>query len=168
MDYCLQLWQAKMAFIRVKFRLKREDFGTRHCLTKCALENKLLNQNCWSWYNFSQEKLPHTLILVIVSTCCGKYMPFRFLWATLYSHLYLSIYPSIYLSIYLSIYPSLSIHISNYLSMIYLSIHLSINLSIDISIYPSIFYLYIYPSIYLSIYLSKYISAYVFIVCLSV
>ena len=38
-------------------------FGPRHCLTKCALvENKLLNQNCWSWYHFSQEKLPYTLI----------------------------------------------------------------------------------------------------------
>ena len=56
---------------------KGENFGTRHCLTKCALENKLLNQNCWSWYHFSQEKLLHTLILVIVSTYCGKYaVPF--------------------------------------------------------------------------------------------
>ena len=77
MDYCSQLWQTKMAFIRVYFRLKRDNFGTRHCLTKCALENKLLNQNCWPCYHFSQEKLPHTLILVIASTYCGKYaVPF--------------------------------------------------------------------------------------------
>ena len=50
---------------------------TLHCLTKCALEIKLLNQNCWSWYHFSQKKLPRTLILVIASTYCGKYaVPF--------------------------------------------------------------------------------------------
>ena len=37
--------------------------------TKCALENKLLlNQNCWSWYHFSQ-KLPHTLIVSDTSYC---------------------------------------------------------------------------------------------------
>ena len=77
MDYCSQLWQAKMTFIRVLFRLKSEYFGTQHCLTKCGLENKPLNQNCWSWYHFSQEKLPHTLILVIASIYCGKYaVPF--------------------------------------------------------------------------------------------
>ena len=35
-----------MAFIRVKFKLKRENLGPQHGLTKCALENKLLNQNC--------------------------------------------------------------------------------------------------------------------------
>ena len=41
--------------------------------------NKLLNQNCWSWYHFSQ-KLPSTLIPVIASTYCGKYaVPFFFL-----------------------------------------------------------------------------------------
>ena len=66
----------------ILFKLKREDFGSRHCLTKCTLENKLLNQNWWSWY-FSQEKLPHTLIPVIASTYCGS-MPFHFFWATLY------------------------------------------------------------------------------------
>ena len=53
-------------------------------VTKCALENKLLNQNCWSWYHFSQEKLPHTLIYVyciyILWEVCRSY----FLWATLY------------------------------------------------------------------------------------
>ena len=43
-------------------KLTRGNFWSRHCFTKCAIENKLLNQNCWSWYNFSQEKLPHTLI----------------------------------------------------------------------------------------------------------
>ena len=31
---------------------KEKTFGPRHCLTKCALENKVLNQNCWPWYNF--------------------------------------------------------------------------------------------------------------------
>ena len=25
---------------------QRENLGPQHCLTKCALENKLLNQNC--------------------------------------------------------------------------------------------------------------------------
>ena len=58
---------------------KRDTFGAWHCLTKCALENKLLNQNCWSWYHFSQ-KLPHTLIPVIASTYCGKYMLYHFFW----------------------------------------------------------------------------------------
>ena len=61
---------------------KRENFGLRHCLTKCALENKLLNQNCWSWYHFTQEKLPHTLISVIAATLLKYAVPF--LWATLY------------------------------------------------------------------------------------
>ena len=28
------------------FKLKMENMGARHCLTKCALESKLLNQNC--------------------------------------------------------------------------------------------------------------------------
>ena len=42
---------------------------TRHCLTKCALESKLLNQNEWSWYHFSQEKIPNQLIPVIVYFC---------------------------------------------------------------------------------------------------
>ena len=82
-SYCSQLWQAKMAFIDVHFTLKRENLGLRHCLTKCAIENKLLNQNCWSWYNFSQENLIHRYQLLhphIVGS-----MKFRFLWATLYS-----------------------------------------------------------------------------------
>ena len=39
----------------------------------CGLENKLLNQTLWSWYHFSQEKLPHTLIPVMASTYCWKY-----------------------------------------------------------------------------------------------
>ena len=26
--------------------MKKENLGPRHCLTKCALENKVLNQNC--------------------------------------------------------------------------------------------------------------------------
>ena len=73
--YCSQLWQAEMALIHALFKLKRENFGPQHCLRKCALENKLLNQNYWSWYHFSQEKLPDTLIPVIASihVYCGKY-----------------------------------------------------------------------------------------------
>ena len=47
-----------------------------HGLTKCALENKLLNQNSWSWYHFSQEKLPHTLIQLLHPHTVGS-MPFR-------------------------------------------------------------------------------------------
>ena len=42
-------------------------------------EKKKLYQD----HQFSQEKLPHTLIPVIASTCCGKY-PVPFFWATLY------------------------------------------------------------------------------------
>ena len=36
-------------------------------------ENKLLNQNCWCWYHFSEEKIPHLLIPFIASTYYGKY-----------------------------------------------------------------------------------------------
>ena len=40
------------------------------------IENNLLNQNCLSWYNFSQ-KIPHPLMPVIVSTYYGTYaVPF--------------------------------------------------------------------------------------------
>ena len=42
-----------------------------------------MNENCWYWYNFSQEKLPHLLIIVIASTYCGNYA-IPFLRATLY------------------------------------------------------------------------------------
>ena len=56
---------------------KGGNFGSWHCLTKWALENKLINQTWCSWYNFSQEKLPHTLIPVIASIYCGTYaVPF--------------------------------------------------------------------------------------------
>ena len=70
----LTLWQAEITFFHAYFKMKREHFGPRHCLTKCALENKLLNQNCRSWYHLSQAKLPHTLICDIVGS-----MPFRFM-----------------------------------------------------------------------------------------
>ena len=52
--------------------------GPRHCFTKCALENILLYLNCWSWFHFSQEKLPcTTMIPAIAFTYCGKYaIPF--------------------------------------------------------------------------------------------
>ena len=67
-----------MAFIHAKFKLKRVNFGSWHCLTKWALDNKLINQTWWSWYKFSQ-KLPHTLIPVIASIYCGTYaVPFFF------------------------------------------------------------------------------------------
>ena len=46
--------------------------GPRHCLIRRALENKLRNPNCWSWYHCSQEKLTHTLIPVIASTLLLK------------------------------------------------------------------------------------------------
>ena len=69
----LTMWQAETAFIHAQFKLKRVNLGSRHCLTKCALENKLLNQNWWSWYHFSQEKLPQTPIPVTASTYRGKY-----------------------------------------------------------------------------------------------
>ena len=36
----------KMNFIQVYFKLKRGNVRPRHSLTKCALENKLLNQIC--------------------------------------------------------------------------------------------------------------------------
>ena len=88
MDYCSQLWQAEMGFIHAQFMLKRENFGSWHCLTKCALENQLLNQNWWSWYHFSLEKLPHTLIPVIASTYFGKYAV-PFFRATLYTIIWL-------------------------------------------------------------------------------
>ena len=51
---------------------KGKKFWPQHCLTKWALENKLLNQNGWSWY-FSQEMIPQTLTPIIVSTYCRKY-----------------------------------------------------------------------------------------------
>ena len=73
----LNCGKPKMEFIHVKFKLKRENLRPRHRLTKCALENKLLIQNCWSWCHFSQEKLPHTLIPIIASSWCWKYaVPF--------------------------------------------------------------------------------------------
>ena len=58
---------------------KGKIWGPRHCLTKCALEIKLLIQNCWSFFS---EKLLHTLIyciLIILEVCRSV------LWATLYT-----------------------------------------------------------------------------------
>ena len=52
---------------------KGESFGPRHCLTKCALENNLLDSNCWSWCHFAKGKLPQTLIPVLASTFGGKF-----------------------------------------------------------------------------------------------
>ena len=49
----------------------------RLLLTTVAGQNAIHspNQNCWSWYHFSQETLPHTctLITVLASSSCGKY-----------------------------------------------------------------------------------------------
>ena len=39
-------------------------------------------------YHFAQEKLPHTPILVIASTYCGKYAVPFFLWATMYKAIF--------------------------------------------------------------------------------
>ena len=77
MDYCSQLWQAEMAFIHFLFKLKRENVGPRHCLTKCALGNKLLNQTYWSWYHLSQEELLLHWYQLLHPQNAGS-MPFRF------------------------------------------------------------------------------------------
>ena len=42
-----------------KLSWKGKIWGARHCLTKCALQNKLLNQNCWSSL-FSGEVTSYT------------------------------------------------------------------------------------------------------------
>ena len=56
---------------------ERRHFLPWHCLTKWARQNKLLNQNCWSWYHFSQEKIHHPLVSDIISSYYGKYaIPF--------------------------------------------------------------------------------------------
>ena len=74
MDYSWQLWLAENGIYSPLVKAERENFRPRHSLTKCSLEDKLLNQkNCWSWYNFSQEKLPHTLIPIITFLYCWKY-----------------------------------------------------------------------------------------------
>ena len=64
---------------------EKVNFGPRHCFSKRALENKLLNQNWWSWYFLFKQKLRHTLKPIIASTYCGKYAVPFFSWATLYS-----------------------------------------------------------------------------------
>ena len=64
---------------------KGKIWGPRHCLTKCALANQLLNQNCWSWHHFSRSyliqwyKLLHPYIV-------GSIL-FRSFWATLYNEI---------------------------------------------------------------------------------
>ena len=68
-----------MAFIQPKFKLKRENFRPRHCLTKCDLENKLLNQNCWSWYHFLRRSYLINIhwYQLLHPHYCGKYaVPF--------------------------------------------------------------------------------------------
>ena len=70
------------------------NFMARHCLTKSALENKLLHQSCLSLYNFS-KKIPHPLIPVIVYM--GS-MPFRFYWATLYKDLAFNMEYNVYIT----------------------------------------------------------------------
>ena len=73
-----------MTFIHAKFKLKRENFGSRHCLTKCTLESIvwtkigdlsiifLRRSYLIRWYQLLH---PHIM---------GS-MPFRFFWATLYT-----------------------------------------------------------------------------------
>ena len=57
-----------------------ENLGHRHCLTKCTLEHILLNQNCWSTYNLSQQRLPHTLMVPVFCI----HILWEFFLATLY------------------------------------------------------------------------------------
>ena len=43
----------------------------------CPTKQTTVHQHLWSWYHFSQEKLPQTLMPVIASTYCRKYgIPF--------------------------------------------------------------------------------------------
>ena len=39
----------------------------------CSRIKKTLNQNCWSWKHFSQEKIPHPLIPVVIYLHYRKY-----------------------------------------------------------------------------------------------
>ena len=57
MDYCTHLWQAKMLFIRVSFRLKKEKFWTRHCITKCALEKQTTEPKLLILVSFSSGEV---------------------------------------------------------------------------------------------------------------
>ena len=50
----------------------------------CSRIKKTLNQNCWSWYHFSREKILYPLILVVIYLYYRKYAVPGFL-ATLYS-----------------------------------------------------------------------------------
>ena len=83
-------------FFSPRLSWKGKIWGLDIVLHTCALENKPLNQNCWSWYHFSNEKLLHTLIPVIASTYCGKYPIPGFFCATLYSILLNMIVNTIY------------------------------------------------------------------------
>ena len=84
MDYAYNCGKPKWHSFKPILSWKGKFMGLRHCLTKCAIESKLLNQNCWSSYHFSQEKIPHPLISFIASIT-GKYVV-PFYWATLYVH----------------------------------------------------------------------------------
>ena len=78
-----------MAFIPPppqQFKLKREYFGSRHYLTKCALQNKLLNQNfvILESFFFSGEVTSYTdtsYCIHILWEVCRSF----FFWATLYN-----------------------------------------------------------------------------------
>ena len=58
MDYCFTncgkpKWHSFMSSLSWKGKI----WDLNHCLTYVPLENKLLNQNWWSWYHFSKEKV---------------------------------------------------------------------------------------------------------------
>ena len=55
-----------------------------HCLTKYALENKLLNQYCWSWYIIFLRRSYLIHWYQLFHPNIVESMPFRFLWANLY------------------------------------------------------------------------------------
>ena len=53
-------------------RPKWHSFTPRHCLTR----NKLLNQNCWSWYHLFREKIPHLyqILHLYWGVCCSVFI----------------------------------------------------------------------------------------------
>ena len=63
MDYCAQMWQAKMSFIHALFKLNRENFGHatlshKICSRKQTTEPKVLI--LVSFFFFSGEVIPYT------------------------------------------------------------------------------------------------------------
>ena len=61
-------WHSFSRSLSWKRKIWALTLSHKMCPTKQTTEPKW-----WSWYRFSQEKLPHTLIPVIASTYCRKY-----------------------------------------------------------------------------------------------